>query len=196
MTEEHKKNISVALKGRKLTKEWKKKISDAHKGLPGTNKGKHFSIEHKRKISEANKGKKRSIKTCRKIGLSRIGKVGKHAPNWKHGLSKTKYYISEKNKQWAIDNYEKKLFHVKHRRILKNKSSGSHTLNEWKNLKETYNWICLCCNKSEPEITLSEDHIVPLTQDGSDDIENIQPLCRSCNSIKHTKIINYIAQSL
>jgi len=37
MTQEHKNNISKALKGRKLTKKWKKRISESHKGLIGTN---------------------------------------------------------------------------------------------------------------------------------------------------------------
>lgn len=51
--------------------------------------------------------------------------------------------------------------------------------------------ICPVCGKKEPEITLSEDHIIPLYWGGTDYINNIQSLCRSCNSKKHTKIIFY-----
>jgi len=73
----------------------------------------------------------------------------------------------------------------------KRNSYGNHTFEQWEELKKKYNYTCLSCNKKEPEIKLTEDHVVPLSKGGSDYIENIQPLCRKCNSKKLTKIINY-----
>lgn len=70
-------------------------------------------------------------------------------------------------------------------------AEGSHTLEEWEALKRQYNYTCLCCGKQEPEIELTRDHVVPVTKDGNGSIENIQPLCRSCNSRKHAKEIDY-----
>lgn len=68
---------------------------------------------------------------------------------------------------------------------------GSHTQNEWAELKKQYNYMCLCCKQQEPFVKLSEDHIVPLSMGGSNDITNIQPLCGPCNSRKYTSSVDY-----
>ena len=53
---------------------------------------------------------------------------------------------------------------------------------------EIHGKICLCCG-SEKDITI--DHIVPVFKDGENSIDNLQPLCRSCNSRKSTNEIDY-----
>jgi len=86
---------------------------------------------------------------------------------------------------------EKVRFLVRKNKRRRDNAEGSHTFGEWELLKKQCGNICLCCGKKEPEIKLTEDHIIPLDKGGSDYIENIQVLCHNCNSKKHTKIIKY-----
>ncbi len=77
------------------------------------------------------------------------------------------------------------------RRARKRQAEGTYTLAEWEALKAQHNYTCLCCGRKEPEIKLTVDHIIPLVQDGTNSIDNIQPLCLSCNSSKQAKTIDY-----
>lgn len=45
-------------------------------------------------------------------------------------------------------------------------------------------WQCKGCGQKGNEATLEIDHIVPLALGGSNDISNLQVLCRSCNRQK------------
>jgi hypothetical protein len=52
-------------------------------------------------------------------------------------------------------------------------------------LLKKYNFKCVICGKSE---NLTIDHIKPVSLGGSDKIENLQILCKPCNSKKGCKI--------
>lgn len=83
-------------------------------------------------------------------------------------------------------NNPENISHLKARRYARERNAeGSHTLLEWKNLKSKYLNKCVYCNKEKP---LTKDHIIPLSKGGTDYIDNIQPLCRNCNSKKHNHI--------
>lgn len=64
-----------------------------------------------------------------------------------------------------------------------------YTLEEWEALCKKYDYLCLACKKHGLELTV--DHVIPISRGGKDTIDNIQPLCRSCNSKKNNKHIDY-----
>lgn len=68
---------------------------------------------------------------------------------------------------------------------------GSFTAQEWKRLLDQTGHICLACGRPESEVKLTPDHVVPLARGGTGYIDNIQPLCLSCNCRKNAKTIDY-----
>ena len=74
-SEETRKKISNALKGRTLSHETKQKISNASNGENNYWYGKKLSQDHKNKIGEKHKGMKASDETRRKMSESHLGKT-------------------------------------------------------------------------------------------------------------------------
>jgi 5-methylcytosine-specific restriction endonuclease McrA len=66
------------------------------------------------------------------------------------------------------------------------------TADEWAEILRLQDNRCAACrkkfNRRRPPC---KDHIVPVSQGGGMTLENIQACCRSCNSIKYTKTIDY-----
>ena len=189
LSEETKRKIgkanSLSLLGRKLDTKVKTKISDGlkkayssggrkpwNKGLPAWNKGTKKLFYCK---------KCHGIKRKNSILCQKCNK-GKNHYNYKGGKPRS---------QWKKENKDKVNFSTRIRRYLIKSNIGRHSLEDWENIKKKFNFTCVCCGRKEPEVKLTEDHIIPLSKNGSNNIENIQPLCKSCNSKKSTKEIDF-----
>lgn len=57
---------------------------------------------------------------------------------------------------------------------------------EWQKILAQYNHKCAVCCRSEPEIRLQQDHKIPRTRGGGNELQNWQPLCDECNNFKST----------
>jgi len=97
--------------------------------------------------------------------------------------------VSHRVKVWGRANYDKLLERNHRRRALKAGAIGDHhTASQFRDLCYQTGNICLCCKQSKK---LTADHVVPLSKGGSDGLENIQPLCSTCNISNCTKTIDY-----
>jgi len=187
------------------------------------NKGIPCSEETKRKISESHKtGKFMNCEVCGKefwviksawdvrkycsrkcywvVGIERIRK---------QGLNNRKYNTKEELHQANLasgrkcyrKHIEQRRFYYRELNCKRRNVGGKHSYGDWREMKEKYNYTCQICGKKEPEITLTEDHIIPISRWNEwikehseityqcNDIENIQPLCGKCNGWKWGKIL-------
>lgn len=171
-----------------IPEEQRRKMSASRMGLNTWSKGRKHSIEARRKMSEAMKGKstrwlkgrRLSDETRRKLSEIRRGvRLTSKGKLWR-----CPFYIDGRT---YSPGYLNQAVRLRAERV--KAAEGSHTIGEWENLKAQCNWICISCGKQEPAIKLEQDHIIPISRGGSNNIENIQPLCGPCNRRKYNKII-------
>jgi 5-methylcytosine-specific restriction endonuclease McrA len=84
--------------------------------------------------------------------------------------------------------------HRRRERILKSAADGMITETEWQEVLERYGRRCLRCGSTDAPLTM--DHIIPIVAGGKLTVDNVQPLCQSCNSSKGPKTIDYRMESV
>ena len=132
--------------------------------------------------------KSRQCKFCRKKYLQEYERLNRdRRRSQKYAWAEANYEKSrEIDRRTKRNNYVRRKQENLRRRAWLAGAHGSHTQEEWLAMVERYGNICLCCFKS---VSLTRDHVVPLSLGGTDYIENIQPLCLSCNARKGNRII-------
>ncbi len=113
----------------------------------------------------------------------------------KKNVKSKKYYKEhpeerkEYSKKYYKEHPEQGKIYDHRRRTRKKGNGGSYTLKEIKKLRKESKGICKGYNKESHfvgEDKLTIDHIIPVIKGGTNNIENIQLLCKSCNSSKGT----------
>ncbi|MBG0823387.1 HNH endonuclease [Planomonospora sp. ID91781] len=98
-------------------------------------------------------------------------------------------YYAAKNAEWTRKNPEANRARRARYRARKAAAPGSGvTAVEWAELRVAYG-CCLGCLRTD--VPLEPDHVWALALGGPHSIDNIQPLCRSCNASKGTTGIDY-----
>ena len=143
----------------------------------------------------------------REMGIAKAAKW--HSENRERSIaSKARWYIKNQERikaervEYRLENLEAvRASNIKYkkenpakanalsakRRARKRNAKGSISAKEWVALVEYYGGLCLKCGAAEATM----DHIIPLSCGGDHSIDNVQPLCRKCNSTKGTKTVDY-----
>ena len=183
---EHGREVRRKIRQSPKVKEYLKRYRK-EKGIPRAKERYHNDPEFRSRLSKA-KGK---------WYQSDKGKAFRESPKHKETVRKYR----EKNRK-RIRDYEREKYNndpeyyarvraKNNVRIERERSSGGDLRRQdWEFLIELADGKCLCCGK-ERKMTI--DHIVPIPE-GKTVIENIQPLCNSCNARKGKQTIDYRTQ--
>ncbi len=105
-------------------------------------------------------------------GLSRLRRI--------HAISGEKYREVRVRLRKQLKNYYQRIWHEED---IRRRKATYYTSRE-----EVRDEVCrihgYACLKCGAESNLTMDHIIPVSKGGEDSIENLQPLCRTCNSKK------------
>jgi 5-methylcytosine-specific restriction endonuclease McrA len=124
--------------------------------------------------------------------------------NYKRWCDKNWTHLNEKSKRYRENGHQSEVYQrsLKWLRLHPDRASvyaarrrrgeifaGPLNAKDWETILDRFNYICLRCGGSSVRLTI--DHIIPVSKGGTNDTDNLQPLCKPCNSFKHDRTIDY-----
>jgi 5-methylcytosine-specific restriction endonuclease McrA len=94
--------------------------------------------------------------------------------------------VIEANQRWLEENPEKNREIKSRYRARKNGAKGYIKADEFTDICEKQNWLCVYCGESKP---LALEHTQPLSRGGTHEASNIVGSCKNCNSEKHSSTL-------
>ena len=141
--------------------------------------------------------KSRQTPRAKKLAVIRTRKFLRRHPEYqekrkiyqKHWIDRIGYENYRKINNKATNKYQKteagKRVHRQYKYLSRNNKAGKIDWIEWENKIMKLGNKCQNCGTIK-NITI--DHIIPLSKGGGNNIENLQPLCRSCNCRKNKNL--------
>lgn len=117
----------------------------------------------------------------------------KRHKKWRDGNKERAKAIHRK---WMVANRDTVNAATHRRRTRLNATGENYTVAEWRAVKKAQDYTCLGCKKREPEISLTIDHIVPVSKRGGNSIRNIQGLCFDCNLRKGDTTVDFRTEEM
>ncbi len=157
---------------------------------------KNYLNKHRRNASQERKKYLAEKKNREYHNLSleeqRARRERQRSKRTKEQISKDKDYHKEYKKNYTpkVTTEQRRIYH-RNRRVRKNNIIEDFSSKEWlQKLKDTFG-VCPKCNKYVGIAHLTIDHIFPISKAEAGriyTIDDVQPLCNICNSIKGVKV--------
>jgi len=90
-------------------------------------------------------------------------------------------------RNWRVNNPTRYRDGISRYFARKRGATGFHTYEQWMARVEFFGWRCVYCKVVLTPKTLTQDHVKPISNGGSDWASNLVPSCKSCNSSKSNK---------
>lgn len=172
--------------------------------IAGIGKIAEYALKNKEAISQRKKEHyqknkeriKKRVRDRRKNNLEKVkGEERRKHHKYKHiTKEKRKDYFAEYHPRYKRSErgLETARRSNQKRRAWRIGNGGEYTKEELDLLREAHAGVCPACGRKEPfpgkRPKLTIDHITPLSKGGTNNIENIQLMCLSCNVMKNNKL--------